>query len=290
MRVVMVLRDEFKRSAWLFIILLASFFLSAVDLLSKINNTWLTIMAGGDTFWYVYEGISSNHIPVYLLSIVLLALCQSRRPTDDFWNGLPYTAGELYVFRLFYGALVILFIGVCQLVITAVICGRYEFFLKDCGLLGISCEYLYRTGAMVTALFGTYIIATLVYKLITNRFAASLMLFFLALMPELLVVPCNWLGGLFLDGLETAANIKYAVAFGVYIPYIMKDVYTVGIPVYAAVTVVIFLIGYYASRRISERGIECMFYNGLIKAVFLLLCLLFALNVIDNFFVQGGVM
>ena len=116
------------------------------------------------------------------------------------------------------------------------------------------------------------------------------MLFFLALIPELLVTPCDWLGEIFLDGLEVAANIKYAAVFGVYIPYIVKDVYTVGVPVYAAVTVIIFLIGYYVSRRNTERGNEGMFYNGIIKAVFIILCLLFALNVVDNLFVQGGVM
>lgn len=290
MRVVMVLRDEFKRSSWLFVILLACFFLAAADLLSVTSGTWKATVIGGDASWYIYEGVYSNFIPFYLIAVVLLALCQSRKRTDDFWNSLPYTAGELYVFRLLYGALVILFIAVVQLGMTAVIVNKFGFFMKDFALLGISTEYIYRTGSLIVALFGAYIIATLVYKLVNNRFAASIMLFFLALIPELLVAPCDWLGGIFLDGLEVAANIKYAAVFGIYIPYIVKNVYTVGVPVYAAVTVIVFLIGYYVSRRNTEKGNEGMFYNGIIKAVFILLCLLFALNVVDTLFVQGGVM
>lgn len=287
MRVVMVLRDEFKRSSWIFIIILACFFLSAVDFSRTINNIWLEVSTGG-AGWYTFEGIYNGFTHVYLIPIVLLALCQSRKKTDNFWSSLPYTAGELYVFRLLYGAVIILLMAVFQLVMTAVVLDRYDFFIRDCQLLGISTDNLYRLGEMVTALFGAYIIATLVYMLVNNRFAASLMLFFLALIPELLFVPLDWFG-ISTDAVQAISNIKYAVVFGIYSPYIIREVYTVGVPVYAGLVVVVFLSGYFVSRKNSQEGNNSMFVNGFVKAVFILLSILVVLNIIDGIFLQGGV-
>jgi len=281
-RVATVFRDEFKRSSWIIFIVLGCMLLCGVSLTSVLRDSFENIIGGG---WYIS---CVNTVSWYLPVSVLLALSQSRTKKDDFWGSMPYTANSLYILRLLYGIIFIAAVGLIQLIISALILRKYVFLMEDISYLGFELKGIYAYPQFLIINIGAYIISNTVYGLFNNRFAASAMLFFINLMPEMLFTPIQWVCQYYPEVLDALSEVKYIIAYGIGDVYVKSSVYTIGYPVYTAIIAAMLVMGLYINKKSHERGSGRLFYNKSVKVIFILLFVLFILNIMETVFLQGG--
>lgn len=282
MRVVTIFKDEFKRSSWIIFIVLGCMFLAGGVFTEKIKEAVDYVFVCSDWF---YEEV--NVVSWYLPVAVLLALSQKRNKTDDFWGSMPYTSYSLYLLRLAYGLIFIAAVGAVQMLLSAAILNKNAFIVEDLSYVGIKIRGAYAFPMFMLVNGGAYILSNTVCTLVNNRGAAAAFGFFAALMPEMLFTPYNWITGDYWHLIEDFCDIKYAVVFGE--GYNISDwVYSYGVPIYLVIIAFMLFIGIYANGKTAQRGAVRVFYNKAVKAIYIILCVLFVLNVFETLFLQGG--
>lgn len=279
-RVRVVLKDEFKRSSWVILIAVGCLLLCNMTLASLINKGFINLVN------YAWHGIVINTVSWYLPVAFFLAISGSRSKKDDFWNSMPYTANELHAIRLAYGVGFIAIVGLLQLAVAAVVAHKYAFFAEDLSYLGYTLNGVYNYPMFLLIIVGGYIIASTIYGLVDNRIVASAMLFFISLMPELLFVPILWITGQSLDILDYASQVKYLIVFGVGVgdSDVNTVIYNIGVPLYLVIIAFMLWLGFYVNNKNHSSGNCKMFYNKVVKAVFIALSVLFALNITETLF------
>lgn len=282
MRVVTVFKDEFKRSSWIIFIVLGCMLLAGAMLTDRIEEAadYILVSSG----WF-NENV--NVVSWYLPVAALFALSQKRTKKDDFWGSMPYTSDSLYLLRLAYGLIFIVAVGVLQMLLSAAVLHKNAFIIEDLSYIGLTIKGAYAFPMFMLVNGGAYIIANTVCTLVNNRGAAAAFGFFAALMPEMLFTPYNWITGDYWYLMEHFSDIKYVIAFGLN-DDVSDWVYSYGVPIYLVIIAAMLFIGIYANRKTSQRGISRVFYNKAVKVIYIILCVLFALNVFETLFLQGG--
>jgi hypothetical protein len=257
-----------------------------MNLANSINKGFINLV---NYSWY---NMDINTVSWYLPVAFFLAISGSRSKKDDFWNSMPYTANELHALRLAYGVGFIAIVGLIQLAVSALIIHKYAFFAEDLSYIGytLTMNGVYNYLMFLLVIVGGYIIASTIYSLADNRIAASAMLFFIALMPELLFVPILWITGQYSDILGDVSQVKYLIAFGVGVgDYdVNTAVYKICVPLYLVIIAFMLWLGFYVNKKNHSSGNCKIFYNKVVKVVFIALSVLFALNVTETLFFQGG--
>jgi hypothetical protein len=80
--------------------------------------------------------------------------------------------------------------------------------------------------------------------------------------------------------------VKYLIAFGdgAGESDVNTAVYNIAVPLYLAIIAFMLWLGFYVNNKNHSSGNCKMFYNKVVKAVFIALSALFALNVIETLF------
>lgn len=280
MRALVVFRDELKRSSWIIFIVLGCMLFDAMELVRSFNYNFEYMIGAG---WF--DG-RVNTVSWYIPVAILLALCQSRGARDDFWGSMPYTAKSLYILRLVYGICFIAAVGLVQLALSMAVSSKYAFVIEDLSYIGLKIEGVYAYPMFLLVNVGAYLIANTVYTLVNNRITASAMLFFISIMPEMLISPISRLNdGGYPQILENICELKYLIAFGINDGC---DVRGLSYAIYAVVIIFMLYLGIYINGKNAGRGRYRLFYNMAVKVIFILLCVLFCFNIIETLFLQGG--
>ncbi len=282
MRVVTVFKDEFKRSSWIIFIVLGCMLLVGAMLTEKIEEVTDYILVSSGWF---NEDV--NVVSWYLPVAALLALSQKRTRKDDFWGSMPYTADSLYLLRLAYGLMFIAAVGVVQMLLSAAIMHKNAFIIEDLRYIGLRINGVYDFPRFMLVNGGAYILASTICTLVNNHAVAAAFGFFASLMPEMLFTPYNWITGEYWHLIEYFSDLKYVIAFGIN-DNVNDYVYQYGVPVYLCIIAAMLFIGAYVNRKTAERGNSKVFYNRFVKVIYIILCVLFALNVFETLFLQGG--
>lgn len=284
MKTVYALYDEFKRSSWVFLAAGCSMFFAASSLYSMLMDAFYSVLNGDYLYEMYFENLSAAF---YLPFVILLALSQHRSKGGDFRSSMPYTADELYFVRLLYGALAILAVTAAQWLVFGLMFNRYAFILEDLKALGEDMAAFVNPLHFALVLFGEYVGVSLVLQLVSNRFAAAFACFAIGLMPEMLTAPYQWIFGEFPD-IEVFYRIKYAFIPGINDNMVKPEVFCACALAYGAIIAGLIFAGVYVNGKTNGSGRFKVFYNKGVKAVFIVLSILFALNVFDTFFIQGG--
>lgn len=284
MKTIYVLYDELKRSSWVFLVAMGCMLLGSNYIFDSLKGFYFHVLNNN----YIYDVYIENIIAaIYLPFVILLALSQYRGKNEDFRSSMPYTADGLYFIRLLYGIIAILTVTVIQWAVLGLLFNNYAFVITDLKDMGVNLAVFINPLHFVLVLFGMYVFISLILQLVANRFGAAFMAFTLALMPEMLAVPYQWIFGE-APGWEGLFRIKYTFFPGICDNELKTSVYLIGVLVYAVIVGTEVLAGMYVNRKTNGAGRSRMFYNKGVKAVFIALGLLFALNIFDMIFIQGG--
>ncbi len=279
MRALCVFKDEFKRTSWLLLISMGLMFMCNAILISQLNSVVLNVLTSG----FLQPLI--DIIPWYLPISLFLALFQARN--SDLLSSMPYTTTGLYCLRLLYGVVFLALAGLVQLIVLYLIFNRYSFLIEDLAYTGQSLSAVCSYPRFLIVTIGAYIIATLAFTLIKNRLFASFGLFFAALLPELFFAPLSWFFET--DFFDVICELKYNILFAKdsYIK-VKPDILSLGYIVYSLVIIILFFAGMYTNKKNHEKGMDRIFCNEAVMVIYYMLLLLFALNIIDTLFIQGG--
>lgn len=284
MRVAYGLYDEFKRSSWVFMVALGCLLFGTFYLYGEVKDLFFTVINGS----YIYDIYIESILQCFYLPFALsLAFSQHRGKKEEFRGSMPYTADGLYFIRLLYGFIAIALVTLAQWLSYSLILGKCTYaaaYLNE--LCGGSVAFMSPLHFMVV-LLGEYVMLTLVMQLVRNPIGAAFGSFMLALMPEMLEVPYQWVTDAS-PNWEGLYRIKYAFMPGIADNMLKPQVYNTAAWIYAAILAVFVALGAYINHKASGTGNSKAFYNKGVKTCYIVLCVLFALNLFETFFLQGG--